>query len=278
MNGSVHGNETGAFTALVLAGEHASDDPVATAAGVSHKCWAPAAGVPMLVRVVGALAGSRAVGRIVLSIEAAERCQDWPALDDLRRADRLATVACAATPGASVMAAAEALDDPFPLLVTTADHPLLTAEIVDHFCSACREPEADIVAGLTPARLIVSSFPEAQRTYLRFRDGRRSGANLFAILTTAGLRTVDFWRRVEQHRKRPWRIARAFGFWPLLAYLSGRLTVDGAMKRASRVLAVRARAVDIPFAEAAIDVDKPADLALAEQILERREKLGPIDT
>ena len=81
---------------------------------------------------------------------------------------------------------------------------------------------------------------------------------------------MNFWRRVESQRKRPWRFARAFGPRALLAYLFGRLTLDDAMREASRILGVRAAAVDLPFAEAAIDVDKPADLTLAEDILRRR--------
>jgi hypothetical protein len=62
---------------------------------------------------------------------------------------------------------------------------------------------------------------------------------------------------------------RAFGWRPLLAYLLGRLTLDAAMRRASRITGTRVAAISLPFAEAAIDVDKPADLALAETILAR---------
>jgi hypothetical protein len=81
---------------------------------------------------------------------------------------------------------------------------------------------------------------------------------------------VRFWRRVEADRKKPWRIARAFGLGSLLAYGLGLLTLEAAMRRVSRVLGCEARAVALPFAEAAIDVDKPADLALVETILARR--------
>ena len=45
------------------------------------------------------------------------------------------------------------------------------------------------------------------------------------------------------------------------------------MRRVSRVLGCEARAIALPFAEAAIDVDKPADLALVETILARRRRM-----
>ena len=118
--------------------------------------------------------------------------------------------------------------------------------------------------------MIRKAYPDAQRTYLRFRDERYSGANLYALLGPDARRAVAFWRRVEQERKRPWRLVRAFGWRPLLAYLLGRLTLDDAMARASGIIGARIAAVVMPFAEAAIDVDKPADLALVETILARR--------
>ena len=56
----------------------------------------------------------------------------------------------------------------------------------------------------------------------------------------------------------------------LLGYALGFLTLDGAMRRVSPVMGCEARAIALPFAEAAIDVDKPADLALVESILAKR--------
>jgi GTP:adenosylcobinamide-phosphate guanylyltransferase len=258
------------FTALVLAGSRSPDDPVANAAGVAHKCLAPVAGVPMLVRVVETLAACPGVDRIAVALEDPALLDELPALRPLIEAGRCTLLATAATPSLSVQRALDDLVDPLPLLVTTGDHPLLTPEIVAHFCAAARRTGADLAAGLTPASAIEEAYPNAQRTYLRFRDERYSGANLFTVLKPEGRRAVAFWRRVEQERKRPWRLVRAFGWRPLVAYLLGRLTLDDAMARASRVIGARIAAVVMPYPEAAIDVDKPADLALVETILARR--------
>jgi hypothetical protein len=160
--------------------------------------------------------------------------------------------------------------DALPLLITTADHPLLSPPMVERFCAAARASGAALVAGLAEARVIRAAYPETRRTWLRFADGAYSGANLFALLGPEGRRAVAFWRRVEQERKRPWRLVRAFGLRPLVAYLLGRLSLDDAMARASAVLGARVAAVQLPFAEAAIDVDRPADLALVETILSRK--------
>ena len=186
----------------------------------------------MAVRVVETLAACPSVGRIALALEDPALLDDLPALRPLIAAGRCTALATGATPSLSVQRALDELPDPLPLLVTTGDHPLLTPEMVEHFCAAARTTGADLVAGLTPSSAIREAYPDAQRTYLRFRDERYSGANLYALLGPDARRAVAFWRRVEQERKRPWRLVRAFGWRPLLAYLLGRLTLDGAMARA----------------------------------------------
>jgi GTP:adenosylcobinamide-phosphate guanylyltransferase len=260
---------SGPFTALVLAGSRGASDPVAAAAGLPQKCLVPAGGVPMLCRVLDTLAASPSIGRIFVTLQDPSAIAGDP---ELRRrlGDRVSLVPGDTTPSLSVAAAIAAMPDPFPLLVTTADHPLLTPQIVDHFTTAASASGADVAAGLTSSGILLASYPDSKRTWLRFRDERYSGANLFALLTPEAMAAVRFWRRVEADRKKPWRIARAFGLGSLLAYGLGLLTLEAAMRRVSRVLGCEARAIALPFAEAAIDVDKPADLALVETILARR--------
>jgi molybdopterin-guanine dinucleotide biosynthesis protein A len=252
------------FTALVLAGRRGDEDQVARHCGVEHKCLALAGGVPMLARVLAALAASPAVERSFVVLE------DPAILGRLPSAPQCATLPSAATPSSSVLRALDQIETDWPILITTADHALLSMEIVEFFCAAARATGADVVAGLTAAEVIRRSYPSTARTYWRFRDGGYSGANLFALMTPEARRAVVFWRRVEQDRKRPWRMLRAFGPGPLVAYLLRRLTLDDAMARASAIIGARVAAVRLPFAEAAIDVDKPADLELVNVVLAGR--------
>lgn len=258
------------FTALVLAGSRGGVDPVAAYAGAQLKCLVPAGGVPMLVRVVEALLQSPEIERVLVSLPEPALLDGLPALAPHLASGRCRPVASAATPSLSVLEVMDGSPDAMPLLVTTADHALLSPAIVAAFCRGARASGADVAAGLTPSRALLAAYPESVRTFLRFRDERYSGANLFALLTPAGRKAVLFWRRVEQERKRPWRLVRAFGLRSLLAYLFRRLTLDEAMGRASEVIGVRAAAVRLTIPEACIDVDKPADLDLVNTILARR--------
>lgn len=248
-------------TALVLAGSRGADDPVARQVGVTHKALAPVAGVPMLSRVLSVLRESQSVARIVLCMDRASVPHDIGPDIEL--------IEPGATPSASVALALERLVNPCPLLVTTADHALLTPAMVEHLCA--RAPtDADATVGLATATTIRNAYPETQRTYYRLAGEGYSGCNLFLLQRPQARRLADFWSEMERHRKRPWRMVAAVGPLTLLRFLTGTLSLEAALRQLSQLAGATVRAVDMPFAEAAIDVDKPADLALAERILAQR--------
>ena len=74
------------------------------------------------------------------------------------------------------------------------------------------------------------------------------------------------WREVEAERKRPWRLARRLGLATLLDYALGRLTMSAAIARLGRQIGLEAVLVPAPDGRAAIDVDKPEDLALVRRL------------
>ncbi len=269
-------DKPGKFTALVLAGRRGPEDPLAQAAGVSHKCLIPIAGTPMLTRVLAALLESSVIGLIGVSVDDAAVAATAIDLLDADEVGRIRIIPSAATPSLSVAAAIEDLDQPPPLLVTTADHPLLCAELIDYFTAEAALSGGDVAVGLASAGSVLEAYPDARRTWLRFRDDRYTGCNLFAFMTEESQRVLDFWRTVENERKRPLRIVRAFGIGALLAYVCGMLTLAQAMKRASRGLGADVRAVVLRWPEAAVDVDKEADRLLVERILaDKRMKPEP---
>ncbi|MDP3593887.1 MAG: hypothetical protein Q8R94_18635, partial [Phenylobacterium sp.] len=56
-----------------------------------------------------------------------------------------------------------------------------------------------------------SAAPDTIRSFMKFRDGRYSGCNLFYLRGDAALAVIDLWRQVEAHRKQPWKIAALLG-------------------------------------------------------------------
>jgi len=93
------------------------------------------------------------------------------------------------------------------------------------------------------------------------------------LTSKRALSALTFWHHLEGVRKRPWRLIGAFGLHALLRFATGTLTLDSAFAVASRRLDLTARPVLMPFAEAAVDVDKPEDKELAERIFIERQSL-----
>lgn len=258
------------FSALVLAGRRGPQDPLAVSRGATHRALLRVAGVPMLVRVVRTL---RAAGlaRLHVSIDAPELLDAEPELAALRASGALRVHASADSPSKSV-AAVLAADGVLPCLVTTADHPLLTPAMLEHFLGAACASGADLSIGMVSETVVRAQQPETQRTWLRLRGEAWSGANLFAFCTPQARRAADFYVRAERFRKQPWRLVAAIGPSLLLLYALRRLDLDGALARGSRSIGAELRAVRMPQAEAAIDVDREGDLVLAEKILCAREQ------
>lgn len=265
--------------AVVLAGRRAGPDDLAVAAGAAHRALLEIEGEPMLVRVVERLLSWPSIASVRINIDEPERLEKLPGLVRHRDAGLVAFDRSSASPSQSVL---ESLDraglDAGPVLVTTADHALLDDAILAAFLGISAASDADLTLGLVSRTVIEARFPESKRTYLRFREDAYSGANLFLFRRPAARRAAELWRSIENERKHPWRLARAFGWTNLLLFLGRRLSLEAAMIRASRIVGARIEAIRIPIAEAAVDVDKIDDLELVRSILAaRREASGRHD-
>jgi GTP:adenosylcobinamide-phosphate guanylyltransferase len=259
-----------AWRAIVLAAGRGPDDAMARAFGVAHKCGIPVAGMPMLQRVLMALDTGTIRTPILLSIDDAA-AGEAAAGERIGQCRILASATSA--PASAKTAALQARH--FPVLVTTADHPLLTTEIVESFLSQSLTTGADFTVGLASADTILAGYPDTKRTFFKLGADRVSGCNLFAVMNDKGLRLFDVWHDLERSRKKPWKLVAAFGVVPLITYALGKMTLAKAFAQVSARLGLVIKPVLLPFAEAAIDVDKPSDHALAERILRSRATTGP---
>ena len=250
------------YDVVVLAAGRGPSDPMAQAFEVAHKCLVPVAGVPMLARVVEALRPCAGVGNISVSID-----DPAPVASALGGAAGVGVLASSTSAPASVLSALERPETNWPVLVTTADHALLTPEIVSHFLNEATVSGADISVGLATRQTITAELPATKRTYLKFSDVDVSGCNLFALNSDKGLAFVRFWQQADKNRKKPWKLIGAFGLWPLILWATGQLSLERAFKMASAKFGAEAKPILLPFARAAVDVDKPEDKDLVEELL-----------
>ena len=249
-------------TALVLAGSRPEGDPFAATFGVRAKALIPVAGEPMVRRPVRALLASPQVGEVVVLAQEPQLLADaLPAEPSLSVRRSLGTIADTL---------ANVCDDPatrFPVLVTTADHALLTPGMVAEFIGQAEG--ADIAVAFVESKGLLGRFPDAQRTWLSFGGGRYSGANLFLLGSPGARRAIEQWRSVEQDRKRGLRVLAALGPTLFMGAVLKMRSLHQTAEGLSRKLGITVRAVEMSDPLAAIDVDKPSDHALVEAILQR---------
>lgn len=254
-----------AFASVILAGERTQRDALRDHSGVACKALIDIGGASMIRRVIQALEGAASIDSIDLSGPTEDCVKADAKLAELVAQQRVGWSPAAGTPSTSADHMLRRFPGTRPVLLTTADHPLLTSEIVDRFCSDSAATGCDVVIGLAPYELVKHTYPDLKKTVLRFRDGNYCGCNLFAFMTEDGRRVADFWRRVEKDRKKPLVVIRLLGLSAVIRYRMGRLTLEDALARLSRKLGLRLGVVILPYANAAVDVDSVADYQLVQQ-------------
>jgi len=251
------------WTALVLAGSRPGADPFAEAHGVDLKALIPVGGVPMVQRPARALLAAPEVGRVHVLTQQPDRIAGALPTDP-----RLSVEPSGATIAATLAAFFHDPSTPYPLLVTTADHALLHPSMIADFCAHAKG--ADLAIGLVERANLMARLPTTERTWLRFRGGAYSGANLFAFGSAKAAAAVGLWRSVEQDRKKGWRMIAALGPLALLGAVLRLRTLDQTLDSVGRRLGLAIRKVELSDPLAAVDVDKPADFDLVSAILEGR--------
>lgn len=251
-------------TAIVLAGSRPGVDAFAAQFGTDLKALIPVAGQPMVRRPVDALLAAAAVDRVLVVAQDPERIGAV-----LPAHPRLAVERSGATIASTLLDMADAAATAWPLLVTTADQALLTPEIVEEFCG--KADGADIAIGVVERRVLLQRLPQSDRTWIPFRGGAYTGANLFLLGSARVRPAIELWKAVEQDRKKGLRLLGRFGLPVLLGAMFRLRSIDQTLASLGKRLGLSIRPVQLSEPLAAVDVDKPADLRLAEALLLERE-------
>jgi GTP:adenosylcobinamide-phosphate guanylyltransferase len=258
------------YTAIILAGVRPGGDPVAEANGVSCKALIPVGGRPMVLRVLDALDASRQIGMHILCGPSQQSIEQQPELKARIAEGRLQYVPGQSTPSLSTHHILQSLTDDAPVVLTTADHALLTTPVIDYFCSQARRANCDVAVGLASHEEVISTFPDTRRTAIKFKDGSYCGCNLFGFMNPQSYKAAQFWRQIEKDRKKPLKMMRILGWWAVLRYLTGKMSLGEALGHLARQMGIRAGVVILPFPEAAVDVDTVDDLKFVQSLVAKQ--------
>jgi hypothetical protein len=99
------------------------------------------------------------------------------------------------------------------------------------------------------------------------------GGDVSAIDPNIAANVHPAFKKISAARKSVMKQASLVGFWPLLLLITQQMTTTTATKIIRNRLGLDGIFVDTPFAEMGMDVDKPEQYEIAEQILEQRSRL-----
>jgi HAD superfamily hydrolase (TIGR01490 family) len=251
----------------VLAGSRAEQDPLAAHFELPLKALVPVAGAPMISHVVGTLVRCPSVARVLI-VSQRPVMLDRPILQSL--SDRCPIRWAAGKDGIAeslaMLAGTEAA--PWPVLVTTADNPLLTPDMVEHFLAGSEG--SDVSLAVVARELLSDSYPQSRRTWLRFRAGAYTGANLFTARSPRSAEALRVLARAEASRKNQLRLLWRFGPALAIGALTRTMSLQQVVERAGRRFGLKPAVVVLPFAEAGIDVDSLEDWRFADRLLSHR--------
>jgi hypothetical protein len=149
------------------------------------------------------------------------------------------------------------------VVIAASDLPALDAPAVDEFVDAVLARDLDVAYACLERRYHLAAYPEFPHTWARLRDGRYCGGGLVALRPHVMPRLNTFMDALGHARKSPWRLAGLFGWDVLARFAIGRLAVEQAEARASRLLNARVGAIRSTHAQIALNVDRVEDVALA---------------
>jgi CTP:molybdopterin cytidylyltransferase MocA len=238
-------------------------------------------GEPSLVHVLRALAGAAQVGRICV-VGPRER------LRRLAEESGLAAGVSFVEGGDSLVGSIEAgLADctaDTPVLLTTADLPLLTTEAVDEFVTRCQSRETfydeNVFISGVDRRAFTGRWARAPLKFLPFPQQSVVHGNL--ALISPSLRGHELVRNrlsaLYRLRKNPLLVCFAFGWRIALAYLIGACALRLVSLRRlagmiSAALGVGLVPVKLNHPGIALDIDEAKDYRFVKQLMEQPRRV-----
>ncbi|HHY46132.1 MAG TPA: NTP transferase domain-containing protein [Firmicutes bacterium] len=230
-------------------------------------------GRPMLAYVIDAMLGAREVGRIAV-VGPGEPIR--AALSDVSPeiagalGGRIILVNSKGSIFENVVAGMQHLGARDLVLLVTADLPLLTASAIDDFIARCRaRGNAHVYYSVISKDTNDARFPGMKRTYQKLAEGVLTGGNLTAIHPDALEGAKRLIEMGIAARKKPWLMGVVLGPRCLLKFVLGCLRIKDVEDRFRQMTGLTGYGVISPYAEIAVDVDKPSHLELVKAYLAR---------
>jgi hypothetical protein len=155
------------------------------------------------------------------------------------------------------------------VLVASSDIPGINAEMVDWLVETCMETREDIYYGVIPREVMETRYPGSNRTYTKLKDIQLCGADMHITHVSMATEHLDMWEELIGNRKSPLKQAATIGFGTLFRVATRSITLDELVRTVTERLDITGRPIIWEHAEPGMDVDKPHQLELIREDLEK---------
>jgi GTP:adenosylcobinamide-phosphate guanylyltransferase len=155
------------------------------------------------------------------------------------------------------------------VLVASSDIPGIKAEMVDWLIETCMQTKEDIYYGVIPREVMETRYPGSNRTYTKLKDIQLCGADMHITHVSMATEHLDMWEELIGNRKSPLKQAATIGFGTLLRVATRSITLDELVVTVTKRLGITGRPIIWEHAEPGMDVDKPHQLELIREDMEK---------
>jgi molybdopterin-guanine dinucleotide biosynthesis protein A len=149
------------------------------------------------------------------------------------------------------------------VLLASADIPAVRPEMITWLAEkVSQNPNALVYYNVVPREAMETRFPGANRSYVKFRDIAVCGGDLNVVDTHLFAEERPVWKAITENRKHPLKQVMLLGLGNLIMIALRLATLEIAVKRVAKKLNIEACALICPYAEMAMDADKPHQLAI----------------
>ena len=162
------------------------------------------------------------------------------------------------------------------VVVASSDIPAITSEMVDWMVDNAKGSDLDLHYHVVTREVMEKRYPESNRSYIRLKDLEVCGGDMNVVRAMAVTANEERLERIIDSRKNVFKQAALIGYGTLLMLLLGRLDVNGAIERVTKRMEITGKLVLSPYAEIAMDADKPHQLEILRT--DMAEKMGALGT
>ena len=153
------------------------------------------------------------------------------------------------------------------VLVSAADIPAATTEMVDWLIDEVKGKDFDLNYNVVEQSVMENRFPGANRTFTKLSGISLCGGDMNVISTWTVTAKGGLWSKLEEARKNVFKQAALIGFDTLFLVLFRILDLEGTVRYAEKKLGMKVLVKQSPYAELAMDVDKPHQLEILRKDL-----------